>query len=90
MLSIVSMNDCWTVVATFLDIRERGRLYTAVKVHQSWENLVQMYLHTRGPSKLVQKMTQKKCSKMSPKIKLLDRPAKPETAQGTLYSSKVV
>lgn len=62
MLSIVSMNDCWTVVATFLDIRERGRLYTAVKVHQSWENLVQMYLHTRGPSKLVQKMTQKKWS----------------------------
>ena len=52
------MNDCWTVVANFLDIRERGRLYTAISIHNSWENLVQYYLHTIGSQELIQKMIQ--------------------------------
>ena len=50
------MNDCWTVVAKFLDIRERGRLYTAISIHNSWENLVLHYLHTVGSQELLQKM----------------------------------
>ena len=53
------MNDCWTVVANFLDIRERGRLYTTHKIHNSWINLVQTYLHTDGTYKLMKKMLQR-------------------------------
>ena len=52
------MNDCWTIVANFLDIPERGRLYTAVSIHKSWENLGVYYLHTTGSRDLVQKMKQ--------------------------------
>jgi len=56
------MNDCWTVVANFLDIRERGRLYTTHKIHNSWENIVKNYLHTDGTYKLVKKMLRKNWS----------------------------
>jgi len=56
------MNDCWTVVAKFLDIQERGRLYTTLKIHHSWDNLVHIYLHTHGPPKLIKKMVQKNWS----------------------------
>jgi len=38
------MQDSWTVVAKFCDIKERGRIYMTIKeIHTHWEDLVLQY-----------------------------------------------
>ena len=48
-------NDCWHVVASFCDIKERGRLFSSIKyIYKNWKDLTEYYLNCTTPNKLEQ------------------------------------
>ena len=49
------IDDCWHAVASFCDIKERGRLYCSMKhIHNDWKDLSEYYLNCTTPNILEQ------------------------------------
>ena len=54
------IDDCWHVVASFCDIKERGRLFSSIKyIYKNWKDLSEYYLNCRTPNILEQYVKRK-------------------------------